>query len=347
MKRKWILTGVLICLPALFGLQLRFWREFDWRTFCLQTSQAKIAPIASAVALIYLAYMILAWRWKIFLFPFRRSSLARLFPPTAIGFTGLVLLGRPGDLIRPYLIARNEKVSFSSQVAIWVVERLFDLLAAALLITISLLAKPAWDSGVYVGKLRVAGAILLAVVLGLLAAIFLLRGQVRTLAGWVRSECRRFNGDLGERLAGKIETFEKGLSTVDSVSSFLKVTSLSLVLWSLNALAYWLVIRAYPEPLHHFGITQAAVLMGFGIVGSAIQLPAVGGGAQLMTVAALVKVFQVPKELAVSCGITLWLVSFASIIPVGLALGRREDLFQHRFSQASETTSPQPFPATD
>jgi len=50
-----------------------------------------------------------------------------LVPPTLIGFTGLALLGRPGEFIRPYLIARQAKVSFSSQIAVWTVERIFDL----------------------------------------------------------------------------------------------------------------------------------------------------------------------------------------------------------------------------
>jgi hypothetical protein len=45
-----------------------------------------------------------------------------------------------------------------------------------------------------------------------------------------------------------------------------------------------------------------------------------------MTTAALVLVFGAPKELAVSCGIALWLVSFASVVPLGIVLARREGL---------------------
>ena len=38
------------------------------------------------------------------------------------------LSGRPGELIRPYLIAVREKTPFSSQMAIWLLERIWDLL---------------------------------------------------------------------------------------------------------------------------------------------------------------------------------------------------------------------------
>ena len=52
----------------------------------------------------------------------------KLLSATIIGFTGIVLLGRPGELIRPYLIALRKRTSFSSQMAIWLLERIWDLL---------------------------------------------------------------------------------------------------------------------------------------------------------------------------------------------------------------------------
>ena len=39
-----------------------------------------------------------------------------------------MLLGRPGEFVRPYLIAVKERVPVTSQLAIWVLERIFDLL---------------------------------------------------------------------------------------------------------------------------------------------------------------------------------------------------------------------------
>ena len=87
------------------------------------------------VALIYLAYLLRAMRWKIFLRPVRRRLRdPGLLTPTIVGFTGLALLGRAGEMIRPYLIARHENLSFASQVAVWAVERIFDVGGFALLL---------------------------------------------------------------------------------------------------------------------------------------------------------------------------------------------------------------------
>jgi hypothetical protein len=50
----------------------------------------------------------------------------------------------------------------------------------------------------------------------------------------------------------------------------------------------------------------------------------VGGGAQLATIGMLRGVFNLSPELATSCGIMLWLTTFMSVIPAGLAMARSE-----------------------
>ena len=37
------------------------------------------------------------------------------------------MLGRAGEMIRPYIIAKKERLTFTSQVAVWGVERIFDM----------------------------------------------------------------------------------------------------------------------------------------------------------------------------------------------------------------------------
>src|SRR5271154_5150376 len=117
---------VFIVLAVLLYLQFRTWQNFDWGK--LLQYKLKWNHILHGVVYIYLAYCLRAVRWKIFLKPVRKdASVLELVPPTMIGFTGLALLGRAGELIRPYLIARRLNLSFSSQLAVWMVERIFDV----------------------------------------------------------------------------------------------------------------------------------------------------------------------------------------------------------------------------
>jgi hypothetical protein len=64
----------------------------------------------------------------------------------------------------------------------------------------------------------------------------------------------------------------------------------------------------------------------------------VGGGSQLATINLLLYLFNVnpdQPELATSCGILLWLVTFMSVAPLGLALARLEHLSIRKISQQS------------
>jgi hypothetical protein len=59
-----------------------------------------------------------------------------------VGFTGLAIFGRIGELIRPLLVSRRTGLSFSSQVAVVAVERIFDLGAFALIFSLNLALAP-------------------------------------------------------------------------------------------------------------------------------------------------------------------------------------------------------------
>jgi glycosyltransferase 2 family protein len=90
------------------------------------------------------------------------------------------------------------------------------------------------------------------------------------------------------------------------------------------------------------------LIMGSSMVGSMLQLPAVGGGTQLATISMMVHGFtadkfanpalalNVPIELATSAGILLWLVTFVSVVPLGLAIAHREHVSLRELSQEAE-----------
>ena len=109
----------------------------------------------------------------------------------------------------------------------------------------------------------------------------------------------------------------------------------SIAMWAIIAVAYKEVTHAYHAEALEIPQSQVLLLMGSSMVGSVIQLPGVGGGSQLATIAALEHIFDVPRELAASCGIMLWLVTFVAVIPVGLLLAHRERLSLRKLSKES------------
>jgi hypothetical protein len=110
----------------------------------------------------------------------------------------------------------------------------------------------------------------------------------------------------------------------------------SLVMWWLIALSYKEVTHAYGAPMQDMSVTRVLLLMGSSMAGSMVQLPGVGGGSQLATIEAMDKIFHVPQELSVSCGILLWLVTFVAVVPAGLLLAHHERLSLLKVAEESQ-----------
>src|SRR5207245_6872600 len=147
----------------------------------------------------------------------------------------------------------------------------------------------------------------------------------RRFAHWSRN--------LGHRIAQRIREFVAGLNTIHSPFSLLMLVLLSMAMWYMIAIAYQEVTHSYGAEALEIPRAQILLLMGSSMVGSMVQLPGVGGGSQLATIAALDHAFDVPRELAASCGIMLWLVTFVAVVPLGLLLTHRERLSLRTLSE--------------
>lgn len=342
-KRLAVSAVIVVILAALAYIQLRTWKGFDWALFFSQTHRVHLIHIFHGIALIYLGYLMRAIRWRIFLRPVRpKVRSLELLPATLVGFTGLALLGRPGELIRPYLIARRTELPFSSQLAVWAVERIFDVAAFTLLFVIVAFVATAPKRLAQYMLFREVGVVLIAISVGLTIAAIVVARSGDGIARWVE---RRFGQTTkwGHHIAERVREFRGGLHTIHGTSELLQAIAVSVIMWGMIAVAYKEVTHAYHVEALDIPQTQVLLLMASSMVGSMIQLPGVGGGSQLATIAMLNHVFDVSPELSTSCGIMLWLVTFVAVIPVGLLVAHRERLSLRKLSaeshEAEEKTS--------
>jgi uncharacterized protein (TIRG00374 family) len=341
MDKKRIVASVVVflILAVLIYLQYRHWQSFDWGTFWAQTGRIKKIHVFHAVALIYFAYFLRAVRWKIFLQPVRpKAKIMDILSPTLIGFTGLALLGRAGEFIRPYLIARRNNLPFSSQLAAWAVERIFDVGAFTVLMVLAIFlpsALPSIPHPEYYVRFREGGFLLVGVVLALAVGAIVIRRSGDAVARWVETRFGHLSANFGHKLAQKVREFGAGLDTIQGPLAMLWLTLVSVGMWYIIALAYQEVTHSYGVAALEIPVSQLLILMGASMLGSMLQLPAVGGGSQMATIAALSSVFDVPPEMAASCGILLWLVTFAAVVPLGLILAHHERLSLRKLSAES------------
>jgi hypothetical protein len=198
----------------------------------------------------------------------------------------------------------------------------------------------------YYRQFRDAGFVLVVGVTVAAAAAVMISRSGEAIAQWIEKRFAHLSSGLGHRLAQRVREFGSGLKTIHSPVSLLWLTLLSMVVWYVTALAYKEVTHSYGVDALEIPVSQLLILMGASMAGSMLQLPAVGGGSQMATIATLSAVFDVPPEMAASCGILLWLVTFASVVPTGLFLAHRERLSLRKLSaeshRAEEAETQQP-----
>ena len=336
-KRNGVVWGVGIVALVVLVWLFRTKMQFDWANFWHQLRYVSLGHIIAGIVLTYVTYFLRAVRWSVFLSPTKKVSPASLLGSQFIGFTAVALFGRLADFTRPYLVARRVNLPLSSQIAVWTIERMFDLGAAALIFSGALAFTP---KGLPHHEVFVrAGAISMG--LTLTSAVF--AGVVRAAGGVVAAFARGTVGmvskSAGESIATKIIGFRDGLNALSSARDFGVVTLLSLTMWMMIGFAYLETAHAFvhtPE-LANVTFSRTMLLMAASIGGSLLQLPIIGWFTQIaITAAAMHTFFGAPLEAATACGALLLIVTFLCIIPIGLIYSRVEHVSLKKVAEESE-----------
>ncbi len=87
-------------------------------------------------------------------------------------------------------------------------------------------------------------------------------------------------------------------------------------------LIYLWVSKAFGDAFLHseMNFAGAMLLLAVTLVGSALQLPGVGGGAQIASFIGLTKIFGVEQEPAAAVAVVLWIITFAGSTVAGIPL---------------------------
>src|SRR5580698_8770827 len=336
-KRSGVLWAVGIIALAVVVVVFRDKVHFDWAMFWQQLRFVSVGHIAAGIVLIYVTYWLRSLRWSVFLSPTKKVSATTLLGSQFIGFTAVALFGRLADLTRPYLVARRVGLSLSSQVAVYTIERMFDLGAAAVIFSCALAFTP---KNLPHHEVFVRAGVLS---MGATLAIAVFAGAVRVAGGAIASFARGTVGLLsksaGESIATKIVGFRDGLNALSSARDFGVVVLLSLAMWGLIGLAYLETVHAFVHTPELSGLTysRTMLLLAVSIGGSLLQLPIIGWFTQIaVTATAMHTLYGAPVEAATACGAMLLVVTFLCIIPTGFIYARVEHVSLKKVASESE-----------
>jgi glycosyltransferase 2 family protein len=341
-KRQLILGLVALAVIAALVVWGRQRFHFDFGDFRTQLALADWRRLAFGVGCIYLAYVIRSVRWAYLLRHNKSVAPLSLLGTQVIGFTAVALIGRVADPVRPYLVAKKTGLPLSNQIAVYIVERLFDGGSMALIFS-STIVLTAWfgqpstlphaelvkRAGYWGLLLTVAGALFLV-------AVRLAGGVV---AGFIEGAFNLFSKKLGHAAGNKIRAFHTGLDTMRSFSDFGGVAALSVGMWLLISLAYLETTLAFTAspPLASMTPAKAVLLLAISGTASVFQLPVLGWFTQIGLVAAAISAFfGATPEASTACGGALLLVTFLSVVPVGLVWAQFEHVSLRKVAVESE-----------
>jgi hypothetical protein len=126
------------------------------------------------------------------------------------------------------------------------------------------------------------------------------------------------------KLAALIAGLSEGLHALRTWGDLGAALCWTAAHWILVVFIYVWVAHAFGGALAALTFSGAMLVLAFTMIGSALQLPGVGGGAQVATFLVFTVIFGVEKEPAAAAAISIWLITFASSILVGIPLLLRE-----------------------
>jgi uncharacterized membrane protein YbhN (UPF0104 family) len=274
------------------------------------------------------AYFVRAFRWGALLKPLSAARFSDLFAATTIGFSGVFLVGRAGEFVRPVVLSmRDPRVRPSASIVTIVVERIYDMSAVALMFAINLIwFKPPFAVDIPFDRIRNAGwGLLGATILGIVFLIwFRWKSSVvtgffeRLFTSW--SFIPRKVSDLVLRL---LEQLAQALRVLVNLTELFETIGWTALLWLGVAVANLLVMHAFHLKV---GLGATIFVLGWSLVGSLVPTPGGAAGAFHAATAAGLLFLGVKKETAAALSIVLHLVDFGPAVLFGVFYVIRGDL---------------------
>ena len=323
--RRHLRTAIVIAFTV--ALMAFFLRSADLASVWSHVRHARIDLISAAFGAIAASYVVRVWRWQRLLAPIGQVGFATAAWATVIGFaTTAVLPGRLGEVLRPYLLARRERLSASAALATVVLERLLDLIAVVLLFGVFLLFfsgdLPQTDARVLTA-LKVTGLVAALGAGTMLALLLVAAGAPDRVAGVVAQVARRLPPRFGASVGRFLIKFSAGLGIARHPGRFMRAFAWSFPLWLCLCVSTWCMCQAFGIALPPAGSLLMMMLM---VLGVSVPTPAGVGGFHAAFQFGVTGFYAAPVDAAVGAALVLHALSFGPVTLLGIVWMARDGL---------------------
>ena len=331
---------VLICLLT-FGLLAFFLRNADMSGVWAETRRARPGLLTLGLLVTAATYVLRALRWQYLLAPIGRTHFGAALRATVIGFAASFLLpARAGEVIRPYLLAREERLSATAAFATIILERLLDLVTVLLLFGVfvaTIDARTASVDPTALARVKVGGQLAAVAALAGLGLFFTLARHPERIGRWALQVERVLPARLARAVARFVESFAQGLAVMRQPGRLLVALAWSFPIWLSIAAGIWLTSLAFHITFPFAGSFLVTLVL---VVGVAMPTPGAIGGFHAAYQIAVQTFFGASDDRAVGGAIVLHAISFVPVTLVGIVFMAREGLtFGRARSLAAEVES--------
>jgi uncharacterized protein (TIRG00374 family) len=340
-----VLRTILVTALAV-GLLAFFIRNADLTRVWTEMRAARPDLLAVATALSIPMFLVRAERWQYLLAPLGHTRFWVAFRTTVIGFAAsFVLPARAGEVLRPYLLAKSERLPATAAFATIIVERILDLAAVLMLLGMYLM----WDGSAAASAapqlyraMAFGGGVIGAVALAVLGAMFVMAGHPERLHALVLNAERVLPSRLARIVAGLARTFAEGLIVVRRPRRLVLSLAWSLVLWLLIDIQIWLAARAFGIVFPFPGSFLLSALL---VVGVAVPTPGGIGGVHEAFRLGVTSFFAADNNAAVGAAIGMHALQVVPVTLAGFWFAARDGLTVGRLqamagSAKTETHAP-------
>jgi glycosyltransferase 2 family protein len=334
-SRKWWLACIAALVVGFLVYRSRgllHLSQFSGAKLWYAIRSANYVYLFLALIVIYACYAVRSLRWQRFQAHVGPAKFWNIYAMNLAGFSAIFLLGRPAEPVRPLLIARKDKIPIADTFGIYALERILDAASTAVLAAVGLLVFESsghltaeGTGSAFEKAARTAGtAFSVGAIVAIAGLVYLrLHGSAvleRRMEGWLTAHGWR------AKVARILIGFSRGVQTIRTWSDVFAAVFLSLLHWFLVVFCYFLIIKSFGGRLGTLTFSDAMLVLVFTLVGSAVQLPGVGGGSQALSIVAFTRLYGVGQEAAVAAAMVLWVITFASCSFAGVPLLLREGL---------------------
>jgi glycosyltransferase 2 family protein len=336
---------ILLVTVALIAL---FLRQADLSAVARELSHAHLGGVLLALMASVATFIFRTFRWQYLLLPVGRVPFGPALRATIIGFGANAMLpGRVGEVLRPWLLARQVRLDPTATFATIVLERALDLITLLLLFAGSVAvldARFAVNDGQTLRAVQFGGMVAAAASAAGLLVAFLFAGHAERVGLVTERLTRRLPARVSRLAVTLVGAFGRGFAVLRSPGALALAFAWSVAVWLSIALTTWAMARAFALDLPFAGTFTVLMFMAVGV---AVPTPGAVGAFHESVRLALVSLYAADNDRAVAYAVALHALSFVPISLVTLALVAREGLTLRRIEDITRTGVPPAAPLVE